>query len=308
MNIKINQPAQQHGLKTGTSRNTKKILYTFAIYMLLIAGMTACKSNDKPQQAAQQNRDSLTVVQDTLQNQFNAARMQVDQLTTEKTQLDSLVRLKDREIAKLKGQVGKLNKNNRLLAARIKKDKEFIASLQADLSDKARAYAERLGLLQSDRDNLAAQNDSFVRKYNALRELGSVLDASNFRMEALHLKHHGRKEKLTRRARKADILRVKFDIDENRIADNGMKKIYLVMKDPDGKLLSNNDNSSGTVTATNGTTISYSVVKEVMLHTNEPIKDVTVDWKQGGDYEKGDYTIGLYNGGYRIGGGKVTLN
>ena len=61
------------------------------------------------------------------------------------------------------------------------------------------------------------------------------------------------------------------------------------------------------IKTSNGTTINYSVLKEIQLRQNEAMKNVTIDWTQDEDYKKGEYTIAVYNGGYRIGGGKVTL-
>jgi len=286
----------------------KNNIIVLGIFMLSIGGFASCKSNEKPaQQATTQNQEAEKALRDSLQSQVNASNAKADQLSTEKMNLDSMIRQKDAEIIKLKGEISHLGKRNKTLEAKLKKDTEFINSLKAQLSDKARAYAESLGLLQADKDNLTQQNADLMKKYNALRELGAVLNASNFRLEPIHLKRHGKKEKETTKARKVDVFRIVFDIDENRIAEDGLKKLYAVITDPDGKLLSNPESVSGTIKASNGTTINYSVLKEIQLRQNEAMKNVTIDWTQDEDYKKGEYTIAVYNGGYRIGGGKVTL-
>jgi hypothetical protein len=187
-------------------------------------------------------------------------------------------------------------------------DNKMIAKLKNELSDKARSFAERIGLLENDKSDLTRQRDSLFAKYTRIKELGSVLHASDIRLLALHLKHHGKKEKNTKRAKKADVLRVYFDIDENRIAEDGNKKLYLVIKDPDGNLLSNPSDGSGITTSSNGNPLNYSLVKEVPLKQNEPVYDVSANWTQDSDYKKGAYSIAIYNGGYKIGGGEVVLN
>ena len=283
-------------------------IIVLGIFMLSIGGFASCKSNEKPaQQATTQNQEAEKALRDSLQSQVNASNAKADQLSTEKMNLDSMIRQKDAEIIKLKGEISHLGKRNKTLEAKLKKDTEFINSLKAQLSDKARAYAESLGLLQADKDNLTQQNADLMKKYNALRELGAVLNASNFRLEPIHLKRHGKKEKETTKARKVDVFRIVFDIDENRIAEDGLKKLYAVITDPDGKLLSNTESVSGMIKTSNGTTINYSVLKEIQLRQNEAMKNVTIDWTQDEDNKKGEYTIAVYNGGYRIGGGKVTL-
>ena len=286
----------------------KNNIIVLGIFMLSIGGAASCKSNEKPaQQATTQNQEAEKALRDSLQSQVNASNAKADQLSTEKMNLDSMIRQKDAEIIKLKGEISHLGKRNKTLEAKLKKDTEFINSLKAQLSDKARAYAESLGLLQADKNNLTQQNADLMKKYNALRELGAVLNASNFRLEPIHLKRHGKKEKETTKARKVDVFRIVFNIDENRIAEDGLKKLYAVITDPDGKLLSNTESVSGMIKTSNGTTINYSVLKEIQLRQNEAMKNVTIDWTQDEDYKKGEYTIAVYNGGYRIGGGKVTL-
>jgi predicted nucleic acid-binding Zn-ribbon protein len=265
----------------------------------------ACKNNESAVNTAQQVRaDSSAVIRDSLQAQFSAARNQVDALATQNAQLDSQISKANAEVAKLEGKVKGLTRNNRSLNAKVKKDKKFIASLKDQMSDKERAYASKLGLLQDENNTLSALRDSLIAKYNRLKDLASVLHASNIRLAAIHLRRHG-KQKRTVKARKADELKIDFDIDENRIAEDGMKKLYLIIKDPSGKLLT--DNVSGAITASNGASLGYTVLKEISLKQDQPVKDVVVEWKQSGDYAKGMYDVAIYNGGYKIGEGEVAL-
>ncbi len=275
--------------------------------MLLIIFAASCKNNDAPAQQANAllDTDSSLVVRDSLQAKYNAAHNQIDQMSSQTTLLDSQLRQKDAEIAKLKTQVAHISKKNRSLLAEVNKDKKFINSLKDELSDKAKAFAEKLGLLQNERDALASAKDDLLVKYNHLKELGSVLHASNIRLTAIHLKHHGTKEKRTACARRVNELKLDFDIDENRIADDGTKNLYIVIKDPAGTVLT--DVASGTLTQSNGSGLGYSIETQVALKQNERVKDVIEDWKKDTDYKRGLYDIAIYNGGYKIGEGEVAL-
>jgi hypothetical protein len=53
--------------------------------------------------------------------------------------------------------------------------------------------------------------------------------------------------------------------------------------------------------------LPYSVMKEIALTQNQMVKDISVDWNQEGDYSRGNYTIEIYNEGYKVGNGSVTL-
>jgi hypothetical protein len=61
------------------------------------------------------------------------------------------------------------------------------------------------------------------------------------------------------------------------------------------------------ITTSKGSQVSYSVEKDIPLTQGEMVKDVTVDWNQDGDYKRGTYTIEIYNDGYKVGDGSVTL-
>ena len=306
MKNKIKPVRIKYTVNLAAGLRSRGMLQFAAIIMLMVA-LASCKNNSTtPAQQLPPSNDSLVVMNDTIQSEYNASRVQLDALATKNSLLDSQILVKDKAIAKLKGEVSRLKRKNRSMMASIKNDKKMIKSLEDELSDKARSFAEKIGLLQSDRDNLAKQRDELQTKYKGLKELASVLHASNFRLEALHVKHSG-KEKKTARARKADVLRIYFDIDENRIAEDGTKDLYLSIKDPDGHLLKG-ASGSGVTNTSNGSPLDYSLLKQIALKQDEPVKDVTVDWKQDDDFKKGVYRIAIYNGGYKIGGGDVTLN
>ena len=295
--------------ESGTSHNAVgRIVLHVAAILLMMNSFSSCKDNATTSNNDKQVlRDSLSMARDTIQAQANAAHSQMDEYATISARLDSQIARKDLEISKLKSLNGNLASNNKKLAEELKTNKKLIASMRDDLNEKTKAYEQQLGVLENDKKDLMRQRDEMLQKYNKVLALGSVLHASNIRLTAINLKRHGTKEKETNRARKADELKVEFDIDENRVAENGTKTLYLVIKDPQGNLLSNPTAGSGSMTISNGSQMNYSVLKEIPLVTNEPVKDISVQWKQEGNYEKGVYTITIYNSGYRIGGGQVEL-
>jgi len=277
------------------------------VLLLLFIMLTSCQDAATKKQVQAIAVDSAVInTNNNLQTQNNAANAKIDALSTHASQLDSEVSRKNAQIAMLQSKINALNHKNARLSKKIKKDDSFIASIKNELNDKQRAYADELGVLKADKDKLITQLDDLMKKYTSVVALGSVLHASNVRMEAIHLKHNGKKEKKTVKARKLDLLRVKFDIDENRIAENGTKKLYIVITAPDGKVLKD-DVGAPTFDESDGTKIGYSVLKQVSLMKDKPVKDVTVDWKHDVEHEKGTYAINIYNGGYKIGYGSVAL-
>jgi hypothetical protein len=251
----------------------------------------------------------LNSAKDTLQNQYDAALARLDDLTGKNAELDQLVKEKDGELAKLKSDIKSLLGKKNASIADLKKAQSLIGALRG----KVKSYEERIYELEIANTNLTSENTQLYEENDSVRataarlkKLGSVLHISNIKMEPINQKHNGEKEVETSRAKRVDILRIVFDIDENRIAESGLNEIFVVIEGPGGKLLSNAAFGSG-VTTDEGNTLNYTVVKRVNLERGQRMANVSVDWKQDSNYQKGDYNITFYNGGYKIGSGSVQL-
>lgn len=252
----------------------------------------------------------LTAAKDTLQGQYDAALARLDELVGKNAEMDSMINERDGEIGKLKKEIRTLLSKRNATVSDLKKAQSLIASL----NKKVKNYQDRITELEAENSqlseantNLTSQRDSVGREAAELKKLGSVLHVSNIKMEPINLKRGGTKEVETSKAKRVDILRIVFDIDENRVAEDGMRDIYVVIKGPDGQLLSNAAYGSGVTTDADGASLNYTLVKQVSLTKNQPVTNVTVDWKQESDYKKGTYSITFYNEGYKIGSGSTTM-
>jgi len=280
------------------------------LLIILATTIYSCSSKNgadasaTPQQVIEQ-LNNTSRANDTMRTTIDAYKLQVDQLKTQIATLDTTVNERETRIAKLTKEVSRYKKNSKKYAAELKKAKKELNILK----EENRNYLARIDVLESNERVVTKQRDSVVQQYFSLKELASVLTISNIHLETLNLKHHGKKEKKTVKARKTKIMRVIFDINENRIAESGTKKLYIIIKGPDGNVLTNNM-GSGQLTDNNGQSMQYSVEKDVNLKKLEPLKAVTTDWRQndGVAYKKGAYEITIYNGGYEVGKGKVYLN
>ena len=284
------------------------ILLAGCVYLFMSKNKMA-EDNDFAMKQKQQQMDSLSTDRASLQKDFDAASVKIDQLTTQNAKLDSALEGDKAAMQKLKGQIAAVLSNKKATLAELKEAREMINNL----TDKTKQYEARIAELEKENTVLTGENktltkerDSTVTQNVAIKKLASVLECSNIRMEPIHVKKNG-KEKETSKARKVDVLRIMFDIDENRIAESGTKQIYLRIIAPDVSIMSSPANGSGMLTTSKGDQLSFSVVKGVPLTQGQPLKNVMVDWKQDGDYKKGSYTIEIYSEGYKVGSGAVTL-
>ena len=310
----FNQSAQQN---TGDSENKKKpVIYWVVIALLLGACVFLFMSKNKlaeesdiAKKQMQSQIDSVKTDRASLQSDFDAASAKIDQLVSQNSKLDSNLKKDQAEMLDMQQKIKGMLSNKKATTAELKKAREMITSL----TDKTAKYEARIAELEKENGILTNKNvvltkerDSTVTQNIAIKKIGSVLHASNMSMEPIHLKKNG-KEKDTKKAKKVDVLRVKFDIDENRIAESGTKQLYLRIVAPDGTILSNTTNGSGKMTTAKGDQVSFSIIREIALVKEMPVKDVVVDWKQEGDFQKGNYMIEIFSEGYKVGTGTVTL-
>jgi len=284
------------------------VLLAGCLYLFMSKNKMA-EDNQSTMKMEQNQVDSVKTDRASLQTDFDAASAKIDQLVSQNAKMDSALQGDKTQMAQLQGRIKAVLANKNATAAELKNAREMITSL----SDKTKEYETRIAELEKentqltgDNKTLTHQRDSTGDQNTALKKVGSVLHASNIRMEPLHKKRNG-KEKETVKAKKVDVLRITFDIDENRIAESGNKQIYLRILAPGGTVMSNTANSSGMMTTSAGTQSSYSVVQNIALVQNQKVKDVTIDWNQNGDYAKGNYTIEVYSEGYMVGSGSVHL-
>lgn len=311
-----NQIDPQDAFKNKPSNKNNTIIY-WVVIIILLAGciyLFMSKSQMAEQNAAasqmeKQRFDSLSSEQASLKADFEAASAKIDQLVSQNSKLDSLLKDDKMAMSHLQGQIRSILAKSNATKAELEQARLLIASL----NDKSREYEARIAELEKENTVLTGKNkvltrerDSTVTENIAIKQLASVLHASNIQLEAIRVKKNG-KERETSKAKKADILRITFDIDENRIAESGTKTLYLRIIGPDGAVLNSPANGSGMMATSKGDHLSFTLSKGVPLTTNQPLKNIVADWKNNGDYAKGLYKIEIYNEGYNIGNGEVTL-
>jgi hypothetical protein len=291
-------------------------IYVAIIVLLLGTNIYLFSSRSKVTQqkeAAEMQFANSDSSRRSVEGEYNAALARLDELVSKNAQMDSLLTDRNSEVSKLKRQIDAIVKNKNATAADLVKAKHLIAILNG----KVKTYQERIAELEKQNTELTYQNvvatherDSAVTENIGLQQkakLGAVLHVSNIRMTPIQLKRGGTKEKETTRASRVDILRIMFDIDENRVAESGKKELFLKIIGPEGNVLSNAAYGSGVTSTADGQTLNYTLLKQIDLQTGVPVKDVTIDWHQDSDYKKGTYQIEIYNEGYKVGGGNVSL-
>jgi cupin superfamily acireductone dioxygenase involved in methionine salvage len=253
-----------------------------------------------------------------VQKEYDSAMVRLEAMTQANNGLDSLVKSKDQEMQILKSRfraiVSKQNASARDLAEARSLVKELNVKIDDYVKEIERLQAENQQLtvdkanLTSDKQNLEKNlSTTLAAKKDAEDkvDVGSTLHASSFKISAINERNSG-KESETTRAKRADKLRISFVLDENRIAISGSKILYIIAKDPAGKVIREATLDSGTFGTRQDGNLEYTNKLDVQYIQGE-IKQISFDLKQTDKYEKGSYNFIVYQNGFKIGEGVAML-
>jgi len=295
-------------------KDRHNLIYT--LFVVLLLGTWAYIIYDKSvtthsKEQLQTQINAIDSSKAELKLEFNATSARLDSLTGKHIQLIDKLADKNKTIQHLKNTIAGLLQKQNITATQLLEARKMIDELNGKVND---LYNE-LALLQNKNQALTLANEQLTNDKVQLQDTlnktvaynqyvtdeASTLHASNFSIEALKVHNNG-KEKMITIAKKTDILRISFDLDANRIAPSGEKELFVCIVSPDGKVIA----SGNTMNTRLDGTIPYTTKVAVQYEQGKPAP-VNINWRNNGNYEPGDYTIIVYQNGYKIGQGSILL-
>ena len=246
-----------------------------------------------------------------IQAEFIAASAKVDSLTAQNGQLQGDLLEKSQNLQKLKSDIGALLTKKNATDKELEEAKSLIATLNSKVTelftDLSKAQEENKQLTVKNQD-LTTQNSTLNTNLNTttkekerLQDIGSTLHASTFSIQALRIKDDGT-EKATKSAKRANTIRVAFQIDKNRITPSGPQDLYICITAPDGKAFGD----GGTISTREDGNKAFSNKVAVQYEQNA-VLPVSYDVKNANKFIEGEYKIEVYHNGFKIGEGKTSL-
>jgi hypothetical protein len=300
------------------NKNTIIILLSVAlvgswIYFMYAKSQSTAVINEKDAQYA-----TLDSARNTVQKEFDDAILRLDEMTATNNGLDSLVKTRDNELGILKSTfkslVGKQNASSADLAAARRLVRELNGRIDDYVKEIERLQGENIQLT-ADKNNLTNENKNLSNNLSTTEsakkdaeskvDVGSTLHASGFNIVAFDERNSG-KEKSTSSAKRADKFRISFNLDENRIATSGAKQLFIIVKDPAGKVIKEDALASGTINTRQDGQVDFTTKLDVEYKQSEA-KFVSFDLRQADKYTKGNYSIIVYQNGFKIGEGVALL-
>ena len=321
-----NQTTQFGGATTDSNqpKDNRKLIYGILIAALLVTWgyifYDKSKNSEKVLMLETKvtNIDSARIV---LQQEFLSVSAKADSLTNQNVQLQGDLADQNESIQQLKSDIGSILKKKNATAAELTNAKSKIGELNGKIDglfaeiEKLKGENQQLtnanDQLNSDKTQLSSEKEGLEQNLISTKvekklleetvDVASTLHASNIGITAIRLKGSG-KESETNTAKKADLIRISFNIDQNRVTPSGTKDIYVVVTGSDDKVIT----EGGNFTTRDEGSIVYTSKVSVNYEQNKIIP-VSFDWKQTDRYKEGNYKIEIYNNGFKIGQGIKTL-
>ncbi|MFN5421691.1 MAG: hypothetical protein ACK5AO_00360 [bacterium] len=260
----------------------------------------------------------LDSAKNSVQKEYDSAMIRLNELTQSNTELDSLVKNRNNELAIIKKRFQSLVNKQNTSAADLAEARKLVSELNSRIDD----YVYEIQRLQAenqqlsiDKSNLSSQNrtlssnlsSSEAAKNQAEKQVdvGSTLNASSFTIVAIHERNSG-KERSTSSSKRADKFRISFNLDQNRIATSGTKRLYVIAKDPSGNVIKEEALASGVIETREEGKLDYTTMVEIEYKQNIA-QNVSFDLRQSEKYVKGGYRISVYQNGFKIGEGLAEL-
>jgi len=256
-----------------------------------------------------------------IEQEYNDALARLDTATGNNTELQGSLSERQSEINNLKKQISSITSNKNATASELSQARKLIGQLNGKIGEMV-AEIDRLKgenqVLSSTNQDLNTQKTQLTTEKQQLAEnlttteaakrqvedVASTLHASNMNITPIDIKNSG-KEKQTTTAKRVDMLRISFNLDENRVSTSGTKELFVSVIAPNGQPVVIGSNSGTFDTREEG---NKPYTSKVLVQYEQGKKmNVSFDWKQDGKYQTGEYKIYVYHNGYKIGEGVKNL-
>ena len=301
------------------------IIGALAVLLVGVSGFLIFDKNKSTEKIEQQQTQIAQVTDEKsdIQQSFDASLSRLDSVKSVNSNLQSQLASSNSEISKTKAEIRSILNKKNATAAELNRAKQLIASLNTKISDMQAEVArltqdnqtltQEKTVLTEEKTVLTAEkqklNEDLTTTTAVKQELekkvdvASTLNASNISITPVKLKGNG-EEKVTTTAKRVDKLKISFDVD-NRIAQPGTTDVYVLVLGPDGKPVTNESLHSGTFTTREEGDKSFTTKLPVEVQT---AKRTSVQFQFApGNFEQGNYTVQIYQNGFKIGEGTREL-
>lgn len=265
---------------------------------------------------------------DSLENQYNQAMLDLDQLKGVNTELNAMIDQQKAELTEQKNRITGLIRNKKDLARAREEIKDLSAKVEgyiveinrlkdenAELAEAKSNLEQSLSQQKIQNQELSSAKAALVSDKKQLESERAVLSekvnyASVVRLDELEVtgyKERGSGKLVKKRyAKNVEQLEICFNTEVNEVAEAGLEKFYVRLISPVGETIGGNELGSGTIKSKEaGGDVLYTQLVEHEYNNDD--KRVCVWWKPSVPFQEGTYKIEVYNKGFIAGQGDFRL-
>jgi hypothetical protein len=309
LNQADNQPPKQ---------NNRTIFYI--ILILLLVGINIYlyvkyyqTKNQTQTLTEEANIDSLRIAD--LDMRYQEALVNIESYKGQNSKLDSIIAVKEKELMGFKSNLDAMKKKMKVSEADYKKQLDGMQNTVNDLMAQIKDLEAKNQILITKNDSLGqslateittnAQLTTTNQTLSQKVSVASLLKPTTLSATGVRGKSSG-KETETDNAKKAEKLKVCFDLPENQVADAGEKTFLVRIISPEGTTLAVQSSGSGTFQVA-GTGEQRQYTTSTTVQYDQQAKNVCTYWQQTTPYAKGDYSAEIYQDGYLLSTKKFEL-
>lgn len=312
-----NYPDYQETPRKSNSKNITIVILAIAFvgtwgYLLI--------NKNKTDDVITQNTAQIAKVTDEksdIRKNFDESLARLDSMSSLSANLKSKLADKNTEISRRKAEIRTILNKKNATAAELAKAQELIGQLNDKITnmeqDVARLTTDNQSLTQ-DKAVLTADKEKLTEDLSTTTvakdelakkvDVASTLNATDIAITPIDVKSNG-KEKVTTSSKRVNKLLITFNVN-NRIAQPGSTDVYVCITGPDGKNMTAESLGSGTFTTREEGDKAFTAKVPVELETAKT-KGVQFAFTPGTNFQQGNYTIQIYQNGFKIGEGTRSL-
>ncbi len=315
----------EHEQQIAKDKRTKTYLMTIigVLFVINFALLYNLISKDKILVTTETKLEDTSAEKAQLDKMLNETEMLLLEYKGKNTQLDSIIDIKNDEISSKVTQIRKMLSQGNISKAQLALAKSEIAKLTAKIA----SAAQMIDSLSRENTVLKTANTTLEEENTTVKEvvqtqktentaltvqnkklgdkvkIASRLKALNIKVEGIMMK--GTKEKAKAKLSKITKVKVRFTLDKNEIADEGLKLIYLRLIGPNGSTVANQSAGSGTFDMA-GESVMYTSKASVNF-SNVASGPITIYFDKIPGMSSGSYRALLYCDDWMIGEGSLKL-
>jgi myosin heavy subunit len=297
-------------------------------------------ANNQVKETVEQTEDAyseLEQIKAELDAEYTLALEQLESKKGENEQLNDIIEQQKAEIKSQKMRIDRMIRQGNANGSELKKAREqiqqliaqrdnYLARIEELKADKKLLEEENVSLTSAKEElettlttvreraaetesNLTAEKERLAAekaKADAKVARGSVLNARNISVTPFKIRRSG-KEVETKYADKAEKLNICFDLDKNAITPAGNNKVLIRILTPLGETLYVESQGSGEFAnqSSGGGASRFTAAKNFTYNNKET--NICVNWSVQTPLSKGNYTVEVFNKGYKTGTKTFTL-